>query len=82
MKTPSSLTYASVVSRDSVCIALTIVALNDLDILACHIQNAYLTTNCHEKIYTAAGNKFVNMKGKNINHYKSIIWTEKIRCII
>lgn len=31
---PSSITYSSVVSRDSVHIALTVAALNDLDILA------------------------------------------------
>ena len=34
---PASLTYASVVSRDSVCIALKLAALNGLDILACDI---------------------------------------------
>ena len=42
-ETPSALTYASVVIRDSVRIALTIAALNDLKICACDIQNAYLT---------------------------------------
>ena len=36
-ETPSSITYSSVVSRDSVRIALTIAALNGLDILACDI---------------------------------------------
>ena len=36
-KTPSAMTYSSVVSRDSVRIALTISALNDLDVLACNI---------------------------------------------
>ena len=41
--TPSSITYSSVVSRDSVRIALTIAALNDLKVFACDIQNAYLT---------------------------------------
>ena len=39
-ETPAALTYASVVSRDSVRIALTIAALNDLNVLACNIQNA------------------------------------------
>ena len=37
---PATLTYSSVVSRDSVCIALTIAALNDLKVLSCNIQNA------------------------------------------
>jgi hypothetical protein len=45
-KTPAALTYSSVVSRDSVRIALTIAALNDLSVLACNIQNAYLTDKC------------------------------------
>ena len=52
---PASITYSSVVSRDSVRIALTIAALNDLDIQACDIQNAYLTEVCRENIWTSAG---------------------------
>jgi hypothetical protein len=55
---PSTLTYASVVSRDSVRIALTIAALNGLNIMACDIQNAYLTADCREKIRTRAGPEF------------------------
>lgn len=57
-ETPSALTYSSVVSRDSVRIALTIAALNDLKVLACDIQNAYLTAPCREKIWTIAGPEF------------------------
>ena len=52
---PDSMTYSSVVSRDSVQISLTISALNDLNILACDTQNAYLTEVCIERIYTRAG---------------------------
>ena len=51
---PASITYSSVVSRDSVRIALTIAALNDLEILACDIQNSYLTAVCRENIWTKA----------------------------
>jgi hypothetical protein len=36
-------------------IALTIAALNDLNVMACDIQNAYLTVDCREKCWTAAG---------------------------
>ena len=43
---PSSFTYSSIVSRDSVRIALTISALNGLKVLACDIQNALLTAKC------------------------------------
>ena len=55
---PSSITYSSVVSRDSVRISLTIAALNNLDVLACDIQNAYLTAQCREKIWTHTGPDF------------------------
>ena len=63
-ETPSSITYSSVVARDSVRIALTIAALNGLDILSCDIQNAYLTADCREKIYTKAGAEFQSDAGK------------------
>ena len=52
--TPASITYSSVVSRLSIRIALIIAALNDLDILAYDIQNAYLTAKCRELIWTVA----------------------------
>ena len=55
---PSSVTYSSVVSRDSVRIALTISALNNLDVLACAIQNAYMTAQGREKIWTRTGPEF------------------------
>ena len=38
-ETPSTLTYSSVVSRDSVRIILLVAALNGLNIMACDIQN-------------------------------------------
>ena len=63
-ETPSALTYASVVSRDSVRIALTITALNDLKVLAWDIQNAYLTADCREKIWTRAEPEFGSEAGK------------------
>ena len=39
---PNSLTYSSVVSRESVKIAFLIAALNGLDLMSCDIGNAYL----------------------------------------
>ncbi len=57
-RTPAALTYSSVVSRDSVRIALTAAALNDLDILVCNIERAYLTAKCRERIYVKAGPEF------------------------
>jgi hypothetical protein len=64
MEVPDYLiTYSSVVSRDSVRIALTIAALNGIKVMACDIQNAYLTANCREKIWTVAGPEFVSEAG-------------------
>ena len=61
--TPASITYSSVVSRDSVRIALTIGALNDLKVISCDIQNVYLTAPCREKIYTVTGPEFGSDEG-------------------
>jgi hypothetical protein len=46
---PSFLTYASVMSRETVRIALTIAALHDLDIRAADVENAYLTAPTTER---------------------------------
>ena len=61
---PSSITYSSVVSRDSVRIALTVAALNGLKVLACDIQNAYLSAPCREKVYCIAGAEFGSEAGQ------------------
>lgn len=53
--TPVGLCYSSVVSRESVRIAFLIAALNDLDVFACDIGNAYLNAPCREKIWFVAG---------------------------
>jgi len=63
-KTPSSMTYSSVVSRDSVRILLTIAALNDLDVYACDVNNAYLNAPCLEKIWFRGGAECREDKGK------------------
>ena len=62
--TPASITYSSVVSRDSVRIALTIAALNECKVLACDIMNAYLTAPCREKFWCRAGPEFGSESGK------------------
>jgi hypothetical protein len=60
---PAALTYSSVVSRDSVRIALLVASLNELQLLACDIQNAYLTADCRERIYIIAGPEFGSEEG-------------------
>ena len=60
---PSSITLLLVVPRDSVRIDLTITALNNIDVLACDIQNAYLTTLCIEI--------FGHLRGQNLEKKKA-----------
>ena len=62
---PPESTYAGAVSREIVRIAFTLAALNDLDIFAADIQNAYLTATCGEKIIFNCGPEFgAEHKGK------------------
>jgi hypothetical protein len=55
---PVTTNYAGVVSRDSVRIALTYAALNDLDFFAADVQNAYLQAPSSEKHYIICGKEF------------------------
>jgi Reverse transcriptase (RNA-dependent DNA polymerase) len=61
---PSSLTYSSVVSRDSIRITFLIAALNDIDIMLCDLENAYLNAPCHEKIWFQGGLECSEDRGK------------------
>ena len=60
-----AITYSSVVSRDSVRNALIIAELNDSGILACDIQNTYLTADCRERVWVVSGTKSLSAAGKN-----------------
>jgi hypothetical protein len=63
---PKDMTYASVVSRESVRLAFLIAALNGLDILAGDVQNAYLNAETKEKVYMIAGKEFGVNQGKRV----------------
>ena len=63
-ETPSSVTYSSVVSRDSVRIILMLTVLNDLDIEGADIENVYLIAPCREKVWLRGGMEFGDMKGE------------------
>ena len=52
---PTTPTYASVVSRDSVHIGFLLAALNDLDVLSADVAGAHLNAPCHEKVFTICG---------------------------
>lgn len=57
-------TYASVVSRETVRIALTMAALNDLEVKASDIKNAFLCAPVEEVIHTQLGPEFGPDEGK------------------
>ena len=69
---PASVTYSTVVSRDSVRILLTIAALNDLDILGADVQNAFLTAPNKEKCWMVAGSEFGSEEGKTFLVVKAL----------
>jgi hypothetical protein len=63
---PHVMTYATVVSREFVRIALTLAALNDLDGMMGDIENSYLTAPITEKIWTVIGPEFGDDAGKRV----------------
>ena len=62
-------TFASVVSRDTVRLFFLLAALNDLDLLSCDIQNAYLAAPNKEKVWT----KFTDQLRPEYNGRRAII---------
>ena len=52
---PAAVTYASFVSRETVHIALTLTALNDLEVKCGYVLNAYIAAPVTEKIWTYLG---------------------------
>ena len=47
---PLSITYSNFVTNESVRMAFIISGMNNLDICACNIGNAYLNDPCQEKL--------------------------------
>ena len=64
---PSTLTYSSIASCDSVCIGFLIAALNELDLLAADVSDASLNALTRERVYTTAGLEFgAKLQGKPV----------------
>ena len=72
VETPSNLTYASVVSRDSIRIALLLSALNGVSLLAADVAGAYLNAPCRERVHTVLGPAFGELQGKTAVIVKSL----------
>lgn len=60
---PSSVTYATIVSRDSICLALLIASLNNMNVLLADTAGAYLNAPCAERVHTVLGPKFGDHQG-------------------
>ena len=63
-ETLKTFTYVSVVSQEMVQIALTVAALNDLEVKTSDVQNAYLTAPCAKVIHTTLGAEYGKDEGK------------------
>jgi len=61
---PSAITYASVVTRESVRIGFLVAALNDLKVLSADVAGAYLNAPCAERVHTYLGPEFGDDAGK------------------
>ena len=66
MDPPSTITYSSVVSGESIRIGFLVAALNGLDVLAADIQNAYLNAPTEEKVWFRAGPEWGAHAGKPV----------------
>ncbi len=64
-KAPATITYASVVSGETVRLAQTIASLNDLKVKVGDVLNAYITAPVKEKLWTNLGPEFEHDAGKS-----------------
>ena len=62
--TPAAITYTSVVSHESVRLALMLAVLNALEVKYGDVMNAYITAPITEKVWTVLGPKFGADHGK------------------
>ena len=60
---PSSMTFSTVATRESVRIALLLAGLNGLDVQAADISNAYLNAPCRKLICIVTGTEFGRDEG-------------------
>jgi hypothetical protein len=64
-KAPATITYASLVSHETVPLALTIASLNDLEVKLGDVLNAHITAPVKEKAWTILGPKFGHDAGRS-----------------
>jgi hypothetical protein len=64
-KAPATITYASVVSGETICIALLMAALNDPNVKVGEVLNAYITAPITKKVLTVLGPELGINAGKS-----------------
>jgi hypothetical protein len=64
-KAPATITYASVVSRATVRLALTIASFYDLEVKVGDVLNTYITAPIKEKVWTILGPEFGHEAGRS-----------------
>jgi hypothetical protein len=62
---PATITYASVVSPETVHLALTIASLNDLDVKVGDVLNIYINAAVKEEVWTILGPEFGHNAGRS-----------------
>ena len=72
VETPSSITYSTVVSKDSVKILLLAAALNDLDVMGADIQNALLSAENLENHWIRSAPEFGAEHGNVFNVVRAL----------
>ena len=60
-----TITYFSVVKRETAFIALTMVVLHDLEVKTADVLNTYVMAPNRENIWTVLGPEFVDNAGKS-----------------
>ena len=69
---PETITYASLVSRETVRTSLTLAFLNELPVKVSYIQNAFITALVTEKIWIVLGQEFGEDAGRKAILVRSI----------
>jgi hypothetical protein len=64
-KLPATITYVSVVSHETIHIALLMAGLNDLNVKVGDVLNAYITAPITKKVWTILGPEFGINAGKS-----------------
>jgi hypothetical protein len=71
-ESPKDITFSSIISRDSVRLFSLLAALNDIEILSCDIQNAYLMAQTKEKLWTRVDAVFGSDKWRPANIVRAL----------